>query len=150
MLCDDTYLMLDIALPIEDPRVLADVTESYRWLAEALAAVLPGLVPVPLERVRALDDATRAAGRVACFAGLGPFELVDTDGRKVVGLAQRRRRRGVLLQAAAYLSGDRRPLADMLWLPPGEREELVQRLGHTSVLGARGHDLPDALGPIWE
>ena len=34
VLCDEDYLMLDIALPPGDARVLDDVTESYRWLAE--------------------------------------------------------------------------------------------------------------------
>jgi lipoate---protein ligase len=155
VLCDDAYLMLDIALPIEDPRVLTDVTESYRWLADAFCAALArlglaGIRPLPLAELRALDEPARAAGRVACFAGLGPYELVDAAGRKLVGLAQRRRRGGVLLQAAAYLSGDRSALADLLWLEPAERDELAGRLAHTAVLGAAGLELPELLGPVWE
>jgi lipoate-protein ligase A len=155
VLCDEAYLMLDIALPVEDRRVLEDVTESYRWLADALADALTrlgltGIAPLPLATLRALDQPARAAGRVACFAGLGPYELVDAAGRKLVGLAQRRRRGGVLLQAAAYLGGDRRPLADLLWLEPPERDELAARLAHTAVLGDAGAELPEILGAIWE
>jgi lipoate---protein ligase len=155
VLCDENYLMLDIALPPGDPRILGDVTESYRWLAERLVTAL-GLLgceaislvdPIALRR---LDDAAREAARSACFAGLGPYELLDGHGRKLVGLAQRRRRGGVLLQAAAYLGGDRGGLADLLWLSAVEREDLRRRLCETAVLGAAGVRLPELLGPVWE
>ena len=147
VLCDADYLMLDITLPAGDPRVLADVTESYRWLAERLAEALGGRA---LVEPAALDRDVREAGRIACFAGLGPYELLDGDGRKLVGLAQRRRAGGTLFQAAAYLGGDRRPLADLLWLDDATRRDVRDRLGRTAVLGAGGLDLPAALGPLWE
>lgn len=155
VLCDDDYLMLDIALPPGDPRVLDDVTESYRWLAVRLVAALGELGMEGLELVeplalRRLDDAAREAGRTACFAGLGPYELLDHEGRKLVGLAQRRRRGGVLLQAAAYLGGEREQLADLLWLSGSEREDLRLRLRQSAVLGQTGLRLPDVLGPVWE
>jgi lipoate-protein ligase A len=154
VLCDAEYLMLDMALPADDPRVLPDVTEAYRWLADrlvvALAAIgVGGLVAVAPAVVRSLDDAAREAGRIACFAGLGPYELLDADGRKLVGLAQRRRKGGVLFQAAAYLGGERGSLADLLWLGPAEREALRARLAETATLGPRGLELPEALGTVW-
>jgi lipoate---protein ligase len=154
VLCDPDYLMLDIALPADDPRVLPDVTEAYRWLADrlvpALAAIgVGGVVPVAPDVVRSLDGVAREAGRVACFAGLGPYELLDAGGRKLVGLAQRRRQGGVLFQAAAYLGGDRRALADLLWPEPPGREAIRERLAETATLGARGLELPEALGPVW-
>jgi len=40
----------------------------------------------------------------ACFGGLSPWEVVDAQGRKLVGLAQRRRQTGVLLVAGTLLS----------------------------------------------
>ena len=155
VLCDEDYLMLDIALPPGDPRVLADVTESYRWLAVRLVSALhelglDGLSLVEPLALRQLDDAAREAGRAACFAGLGPYELLDAEARKLVGLAQRRRRGGVLLQAAAYLGGEREQLADMLWLSGSERDDLRARLRHTAVLGQVGLRLPEVLGPLWE
>ncbi|HEY1480732.1 MAG TPA: hypothetical protein VGF46_11915 [Gaiellales bacterium] len=154
VLCDTDYLMLDLALPASDPRVLDDVTESYRWLAERLVRALAALGVEDLSLVhptelRALDPSAREAARVACFAGLGPYEVLDAAGRKLVGLAQRRRRGGVLLQAAAYLRGDRAPLADLLWLDPGARDDLRTRLAHTAVLGEIGLRLPAELGPSW-
>jgi lipoate---protein ligase len=155
VLCDEDYLMLDLALPPGDPRVPDDTTESYRWLAARIAAALEtlgleGLSLVEPLALRRLDDVAREAGRTACFAGLGPYELLDREGRKLVGLAQRRRRGGVLLQAAAYLGGEREPLADLLWLSGPEREDLKLRLRNTAVLGQAGLRLPEVLGPIWE
>ena len=47
-----------------------------------------------------MDAARKAAARRACWAGLSPYELVLGDGRKLVGLAQRRRRGAVLHQVA--------------------------------------------------
>jgi lipoate---protein ligase len=149
VLCDADYLMLDIALPDGDPRVLADVTESYRWLAERLRESIGG-DGLSLVDPADIDALTREAGRIACFAGLGPYELLDREGRKLVGLAQRRRRGGALFQAAGYLGGDRRALAGLLWLHEPVRRDVRDRLGRTAVLGAGGLDLPDALGPIWE
>jgi lipoate-protein ligase A len=40
VICDDDYLMLDVALPPGDPRIGDDLAESYRWLAEELRAAL--------------------------------------------------------------------------------------------------------------
>lgn len=155
VLCDPDYLMLDIALPPGHSLILDDVTESYRWLGERLVSTLTRLgfrdlslvAPATLRR---LDDASREAGRTACFAGLGPYELLDAERRKLVGLAQRRRKGGVLLQAAAYLGGEREPLVDMLWLPESERADLRHRLHETAVLGDVGLRLPEELGPVWD
>jgi lipoate---protein ligase len=154
VLCDSDYLMLDIALPPGDPRILDDVTESYRWLAERLLDGLArlglgGLSLVEPGMLRQRDDAAREAARIACFAGLGPYEVLDASGRKLVGLAQRRRRGGVLLQAAAYLGGDRTRLADLLWLAEEARDDLRARLAETAVLGPIALDLPDQLGELW-
>ena len=155
VLCDPDYLMLDIALPPGHSLILDDVTESYRWLGERLVSALTRLGFRDLSLVapatlRQLDEASREAGRTACFAGLGPYELLDGRGRKLVGLAQRRRKGGVLLQAAAYLAGEREPLVDLLWLPEGDRADLRRRLRETSVLGAGGLRLPEELGPVWD
>lgn len=46
----------------------------------------------------------------ACFGGLSPWEVVDAQGRKLVGLAQRRRQTGVLLVAGTLLSRPDWPL----------------------------------------
>jgi lipoate-protein ligase A len=154
VVCDRDYLMLDVALPRGDPRVLDDLTESYRWLAERVRAALgrlgvDGLGWVEPIALRGRDEAAREAARTACFAGLGPYELLDAGGRKLVGLAQRRRGGAALLQAAAYLGGDRGELADLLWLADDARDDLRARLRETAVLGPAGLRLPEELGAVW-
>jgi hypothetical protein len=48
-----------------------------------------------------------------CFAGLGPGE-VTIEGRKAVGISQRRTRRSARFQCVAYERWDPHPLVDLL------------------------------------
>lgn len=104
VLCDAGTLLIDLAVPAGHALAPADVTDAYRPLGEALQAALGGLGvdcrTVTVEEARTMDDARKAAARRACWAGLSPYELVLGDGRKLVGLAQRRRRGAVLHQVA--------------------------------------------------
>jgi lipoate-protein ligase A len=139
VVCDERYLMLDVTLPPSDARVGRDVADSYRWLAELLCAELSaagarGLRAVPPDELRELDRTTREAGRVACFAGLGSWEIVTADGRKLVGLAQRRRRGAALFQAAAYLEPGGPDLAALLPLEPAPAEAVRARLAAVATL----------------
>jgi len=104
VLCDPGLLEVDLALPAGHALLDADVTESYRFLGqawvEALAAIgLEGRL-VTVAEARSLPGERRAAARVACYAGLSPYEVVDPDGRKLVGLCQRRRRGASLFQCS--------------------------------------------------
>ena len=74
--------------------------------------------------------------RVVCFAGLGPGE-VTLEGRKVVGMEQRRGRGGALFQCAVPLRWDPGRLVALLALDAGER-------------GAAGRELADAVRPVPE
>ena len=60
--------------------------------------------------------------RQICFAGIGPGE-VTVDGRKVVGLAQRRTRAGALFQCAALLRWDP---AEMVRLVGGDADAVPE------------------------
>jgi lipoate-protein ligase A len=137
--CDDGYLMLDVALPRGHPLVIDDVGRSYRWLAEALLAALAArgadLRALAPEEVAALPAGDRAAARLACFAGTGTYELVTRlDGRKLAGLAQRRRGGAVLLQAGAYVAAPRLDVPGALGLPPAEARALRARLARIATL----------------
>jgi lipoate-protein ligase A len=100
-------LGLDVALPATHPLVLPDVVSSYRWLGEtwreALAVLgIAARVATPEEaREDRLPDDLREDLRRACFGTLSPFEVV-VGGRKLVGLAQIRRRTATLLQAGIH------------------------------------------------
>jgi lipoate-protein ligase A len=95
-----------VALPADHAWVRGGVVESYRAIGELHAAVLAGfgvtatLLP-PAEAAAA--NAARACVDWACFGSLSPWEVVDARGRKLVGLAQRRRREAVLLVAGTLV-----------------------------------------------
>ena len=105
VLCEAGTLLIDLAVPAGHLLASEDVTEAYRPVGEAIQAALIGMGldcrTVTVDEARAMDDARKAAARRACWAGLSPYELVLADGRKLVGLAQRRRRGAVLHQIAS-------------------------------------------------
>jgi len=100
VLCDPALLEVDVALPAGHPLLVDDVSESYRFLGEAWRDALAELGVdgrmVAVDEARAATDERRAAARVACYAGLSPYEVVDRDGAKLVGFCQRRRRGAAL------------------------------------------------------
>ena len=133
----DSLLLLDLALPAEDPLYTSDVTESYRWLGAVWAAALGALGIV----ARVVDIATARADaqlldpllRRVCFGGLSPYEVV-VERRKVVGLAQARRRSGALFQAGVYLQWAPERTAALMTATPAERARLTAQL-HARVAG---------------
>jgi lipoate-protein ligase A len=146
--CDDNYLMLDVVLPRGHALVIDDVGESYRWLARALQAALAAhgarLRAVTPGQAAARPAAERAAARLACFAGTGSYELLTTDGRKLVGLAQRRRGGAALLQAAAYVAAPRLDVAALLGLPRDQEAHLRERLAQIATLAEVAPGFADA------
>jgi lipoate-protein ligase A len=121
VLWDAGLVSCDVVLPPGHPLADRDVTRAYAWLGEAVAAALGGLgVPataIPLAAARAAqarsDPTSRTAAR-ACFGGVSPFEVLDAEGRKLVGLAQARRAAGTIFQCGIALSFDARGLAAAL------------------------------------
>jgi lipoate-protein ligase A len=111
-------LGLDVALPPDHPLVLPDVVETYRWLGEVwLAALAPlgvrgRLVSVQEARAQVPGPFAQFT-RMACFGSLSPYE-VTLGGRKLVGLAQVRRRGRALLQAGIHLGFDAHGLSSLL------------------------------------
>lgn len=100
-------LGLSVVLPGAHALVGGGMVASYRWLGELLADVLrdAGVAAQALP-----PDAARAAAAArmlptlqwACFGALSPWEVV-ASGRKIAGLAQVRRRHGVLLVGGLLL-----------------------------------------------
>lgn len=111
-------LWVDVVLPRGDPLWDDDVGRAFWWLGEAWAAAVGGDAVVhrgPMIRTRWSD--------AVCFAGLGPGE-VTVDGRKAVGMAQRRTREGALFQCAVHRTWDPTPLVSQLGLPPEAVDDL--------------------------
>ena len=151
VLCDETLLEVDVALPPGHPLAVDDVTESYRWLGLAWQSALSGLGVttrlVAVDDARAASAERRAAARLACWAGLSPYELVTADGGKLVGLSQRRRAGATLIQCGISTSGHPARVLDLLRLSDATRAAAAAALAGASALDELGL----AIGPaeLW-
>lgn len=118
---------VEAVLPAGDALWEEDLGRSFLWLGRAWARALdacglPGasVHEGPMERTR--------WSRTVCFAGRGPGE-VSLDGRKAVGLSQRRRRDGAVFQCAVLLTWDAMTMAALLAVSePAERLEALRDL----------------------
>lgn len=95
---------IDVIVPRESLLWDDDVGRAFDWLGRVWVDTLcslPALAPVTdtvVAHQGPLEGA--AAGRLLCFASLGPGE-VTVEGRKVVGISQRRTRDAARFQSAA-------------------------------------------------
>lgn len=102
-------ICVSVVLPPDHAWVCNGLVESYRALGQLHVAALQALGvasrALPPQEVRQVNEAVGALPvDWACFGSLSPWEVVDTQGRKLVGLAQRRQRSGVLLVAGTLIS----------------------------------------------
>ena len=93
---DDDMLWVDVFVPANDRLWDTDIGRSMWWLGDAWAHALTA-VGVSGTVVHKGPMMTNGWSALVCFAGLGPGE-VTIDGKKVVGISQRRNRAGALLQ----------------------------------------------------
>lgn len=107
-------LWAEVFLPAGDPLWSDDVRVAFHWLGRVWAGALgrlglgAGWHDGPL--------LTSPWSRLVCFAGLGPGE-VRVEGRKVVGLSQRRTRTHARFQCCALLRWDPAGLLGLLTGP---------------------------------
>lgn len=99
---------LSVVLPTAHPWVSQGLVDSYRELGLLHARVLADL-GVPAQALPAADVAQANASMGpavdwACYGSLAPWELTDVRNRKLVGLAQRRQRNGILLVAGTLVT----------------------------------------------
>ncbi|MEL6891222.1 MAG: hypothetical protein AAFP84_06485 [Actinomycetota bacterium] len=91
----DESCWVDVLIPRGHPQWSDDVNRAFDWVGASWASALTGLGVGDLDVHRG-PLVARAHGRVVCFAGIGPGEVVrrETAGglRKIVGLSQRRTR----------------------------------------------------------
>jgi lipoate-protein ligase A len=94
---------VDVWVPSDDPLHEQDLRVAFLWLGQAWCMMLEGLLGLEGSNRLGIHSGGLAGGPWAkrvCFAGRGPGE-VFLDGRKVVGIAARRTRRGTRFQCAA-------------------------------------------------
>ena len=140
VLVDQHMLCGALALPIS--RVSQDVTESYRWLGNLLLEALDVPRARRVEVAEARQDVARLRGTsspvsrlllATCYGGLSPHEIV-VDGKKLVGLAQVRRRQTALFQFGILLR-DQSALADYLVVPDEPTRAAVRQALYERTLG---------------
>lgn len=93
---------IDLIIPRHSGLWVEDVGRAFHWVGAVWADALSAVLPPDLAATVAVYTGPplgREAGRIVCFAGLGPGE-VTVAGRKVVGLSLRRWRDGARFQCA--------------------------------------------------
>lgn len=117
---------VSVVLPLTHPWACDGVMGSYQRLGQLHVNVLNGFGVVaramPPAELRSVCAAS-PLGAVdwACFGSLSPWELVNNRGRKLVGMAQRKKQSGVLLVAGTLLSEvDWRLLCEAMGKPHDE------------------------------
>lgn len=125
-------LSASVVLPSTHPLSLGGALTGYRRIGEAFAKVLRD---TGIEAHALTPDEARLAQHVgtgpdlqwACYGGLSPWEVV-VGRRKIVGLAQVRRRTGVLVAAGLLLTRPDWPmLCKAVGKPMGDAAILAQR-----------------------
>ncbi len=123
-------LWVDLLVPRGDPLWDDDVGRAAHWVGDAWAGAIGGAATVH----RGAMVCSAASGRV-CFAGLGPGE-VTVEGRKVVGVSQRRTRAGARFQCLAYERWDPGTLVEVLRVSGEAAAALDQVAAGIGSLGA--------------
>ncbi len=100
-------LGLSVALPNEHPVASGGAVNTYRWLGEGIARVLSqiGVDAWAISPAALLVHRAESSSPVvdwACFGSLSPWEVL-VGKRKIGGLAQVRRRQGILLVAGILI-----------------------------------------------
>ncbi len=136
-----------VALPLSHPWVQGRLPGSYRALGQLHVEVLASLgVPSQALPESEVDAANARLGPVvgwACFGSLAPWEVTDAQGRKLVGLAQRRQRTGVLLVAGTLVHLPDWSLLCQALDQPGDLARMHERTTHCDALSVQpcGSDL---------
>ncbi|MFN7149340.1 MAG: lipoyl protein ligase domain-containing protein [Microthrixaceae bacterium] len=100
LLVPGEHVWVDLVVPAGDPLWHDDVGRAMWWVGESWAHALEaaGITDVEVHRGGVTH---RELARRACFAGLGPGE-VTVDGRKLVGISQRRTRTHARFQCVLH------------------------------------------------
>jgi lipoate---protein ligase len=134
VLLDPSLLSLDVVLPPDHPWMADDLAAVFdqvgaAWLRalEALGATGLSLHDGPATARRRGTDRERLLAAV-CYATLGRGEVL-AGGRKLVGLAQRRRRHGALVQCGLLRRWEPAALLAALGADPDDAEVAAAAVG---------------------
>jgi lipoate-protein ligase A len=141
-----TTAWVDLIVPAGDPLWSDDVGRAAHWVGQAWQAALTEL-GVASTTVHVGPLSCGPLGRLVCFGTVGAGEVTLPDGRKVVGVSQRRTRDVARFQCAAYARWDPTPLVELLGLDEAGARALDTAstgTGHppATVVDALLHHLP--------
>ncbi|HEY4411260.1 MAG TPA: hypothetical protein VGO87_15405 [Acidimicrobiia bacterium] len=136
---------VDVTIPAGDPLWEDDVSRAFHWIGAAWAELVGASVGAGVD-VRRYDGPLQKTewSPLVCFAGLGPGE-VTLEGRKVVGLSQRRTREATLFQCCAALRWEPERLLDLLALDDAARDRGALELRDVAAGLGPNPDLPGAI-----
>jgi lipoate-protein ligase A len=122
-------LWIDVLIPRDDARWVDDVGTSTHWLGDVWASTLGQGTDAAVHRGTLQKTAW---GRLVCFGAVGPGE-VTVQGRKVVGISQRRTRVGARLQCLVLDRWDPAEVLDLLSLEPEVRTRACDELASVAA-----------------
>lgn len=108
-------LTYSITAPLNEPRVLGSILESYNRLASALVAAVRSL-GIPVEVKEHTSGKNTGAQNPVCFEVPSAYEIT-VGGKKLIGSAQARRKAGVLQHGTLPLYGDLGRITQALVFP---------------------------------
>jgi lipoate-protein ligase A len=131
---------VDFFVPREAPLFEEDVVAAFSFVGEIWRAAIVEYLPSVSADSIAVASGRPSSGPAAadswsstlCFAGLGAGE-VSIDGRKVVGVSQRRDRNGAWFHSMALVEFDPEDLAFALGGPESRRREAAACLSRSAV-----------------
>jgi lipoate---protein ligase len=129
LLIPGDVVWVDVLIPTGDPLWNDDVSRASHWLGDVWVAALG------FGEVHRGSMVRTPWSSFVCFAGLGPGE-VTVDGRKLVGISQRRTRAGARFQCAVYARHDPSALPGLLRLSPSERAEATAALALVATVSS--------------
>jgi lipoate---protein ligase len=134
VLLDPTLLSLDVVLPPDHPWLAGDLAAVFGHVGRAWRRALTDLgvaglvVHAGAGTARRRGTAREQLLAAVCYATPGRGEVLHT-GRKLVGLAQRRRRHGALVQCGLLRRWDPAPLLRALGADPDDPEIAAAAVG---------------------
>lgn len=112
LLVPGQYVWIDVWLPSGDALWSDDVVVAADWLGEALALALTD-AQIPSVSVHRGPASNDVWSKTVCFLGRGPGE-VFSNGKKIVGLSQRRTRDWIRFQTIVHRKFSAKLTADLL------------------------------------
>lgn len=132
-------LTYSVIAPSDEPRVAGTVLESYNRLAQALSLAVKNL-RIPVEMKEGKNGSSTDLNPI-CFEVPSAYEIT-TNGKKLIGSAQARKKEGVLQHGSLPLTGDLGRICEALTFETeSAREAAKERLlaRATTVGSVLGH-----------